>query len=330
MSLPRVFVSRILPEVGLVRMREVADLDVWPHPLPPSYEQLREHCRTADGLVSLLTDRVDAALFDASPRLRIVSQFAVGFNNIDVAAATARGIAVGNTPEVLTDATADMAFTLMMAAGRRLMEGVDAARSGAWKTWEPVGYIGCDFASKTVGIVGCGRIGEAFARRCHGAFGMRVVYSDKNERPDLAAAIGAQRLSFEELCEQSDFISAHVALTPATQHLFNREAFARMRPTAVFVNTARGEIVDQDALAEALRSGLIFAAGLDVTTPEPLPLESPLLRLPNCIIVPHIASATVASRNGMAMIAAENLALGLAAAPLRCAVNGGVVARRLV
>lgn len=327
MSLPRVFVSRILPEAGLEEMRKFADLDVWPDSMPPDAETLRERCRDAEGLVSLLTDKVDAALMDACPKLKVISQFAVGYNNIDVSAATERGIAIGNTPDVLTDATADMAFALMLAAGRRLLESAASVPAGGWKTWEPTGFIGTDFAGKTVGVVGMGRIGQAFARRCQGAYGMKVLYTGRQDRPEIDAELGARRVTFEELCDESDFVSAHVALTDATREMFNREAFARMRPNAVFVNTARGEVVDQEALVEALREGQIFAAGLDVTTPEPLPTDHALLALPNCIVAPHIGSATVDSRNGMARIAADNLAAGLAGKALRNSVNPDVKPR---
>jgi glyoxylate reductase len=326
-SLPRVFVSRILPDAGLEEMHKVAELDIWPESMPPDAATLRERCQDAVGLVSLLTDRVDAALMDACPNLRVISQFAVGHNNIDVAAATERGIAVGNTPDVLTDATADMAFCLMMAAGRRLLESAATVPAGGWKTWEPTGFIGSDFMGKTVGVVGMGRIGQAFARRCHGAFGMEVLYTGRKDRPEIDAELGARRVDLDELLASSDFVSAHTALTDDTREMFNGDAFARMRPNAVFVNTARGEVVDQDALVQALREGEIFAAGLDVTTPEPLPTDHALLSLSNCIIAPHIGSATVESRNGMARIAASNLAAGLKGEALPCPVNPDVKPR---
>jgi glyoxylate reductase len=304
------------------------DLEVWPERLPPSTEQLRERVKNCDGLLSLLTDRVDAALLDASPRLKVVSNMAVGFNNIDVQACTERGIPVGNTPGVLTEATADIAVTLLLAAARRLGESCQDAREGRWLTWEPLGWLGADLVGRTLGIVGMGRIGFATAKRLHHGWGMRVIYTARTAKPDADQQLGATRVEFDTLLAESDFVSVHVDLNPTTKGLFGAAEFAKMKRSAVFVNTARGPHVDQVALAEALRSGTIFAAGLDVTEPEPLPANHELYTLPNCVIAPHIASATFDTRNAMATRCAQNLLAGLTGQPLPYCVNPEVEARR--
>jgi glyoxylate reductase len=322
---PRVFVSRRIPELGLKMIAARCEIEVWPEQLPPSYEILRDKLKECNGLVSLLTDRIDAPLLDVAPQLKVVSNFAVGFNNIDIPAATKRGIAVGNTPGVLTDATADMALTLLMAAARRLVEGVDDAKAGRWKTWEPVGWLGQDLAGRTLGIVGMGRIGYAVAKRCRFGWDMRVLYSDVQPNAKAEADLGAKHVALKELLRESDFVSVHTDLNPETKGMFGADKFAQMKRTAVFINTARGPLVDQKALADALRSGTIFAAGLDVTEPEPLPPQHELYKLPNCVIAPHIASATVQTRNEMARICAENLIAGVTGGKLTACVNPEVV-----
>jgi glyoxylate reductase len=327
-SRPRVFVTRRIPEAGLERIRAACDAEVWPERLPPPYEVLKQKVTDCDGLVSLLTDRIDAGLLDAAPRLKVVSNYAVGFNNIDVPAATARGVCVGNTPGALTDATADCAFLLLIAAARRLVEGVLDVRAGRWQTWEPVGYLGVDLAGRTLGVVGLGRIGAALARRCQRGWDMRVLYYDTQPNPEAEAELGARRVELDELLRESDFVSVHAALTPENRRLFGAAQFQRMKPTAVFVNTARGPLVDQAALYEALTNGTILAAGLDVTDPEPPDPGDPLLQLPNVVVVPHIASATYSTRDGMAEICADNLIAGVTGQPLRAWVNPEVAGKR--
>ncbi len=319
---PRVFVSRVIPEIGLRKIQQHCDMDLWTDPLPPPREELLRRVQGCHGILTLLTDTVDAELLDrAGEQLVVVSNFAVGFNNIDIQAATQRGIAVGNTPGVLTDATADMAVALLLAAARRVVEGHRYTLSGQWKTWEPLGHIGQDLVGKTLGIVGMGRIGLATAKRLHRGWDMKVLYYDI--RPNLQAEqeLGAQRVDFDTLLENADFISIHTNLDDSTRGLFNREAFRKMKSTAVLVNTARGPIVVQEDLRWALEQGEIFAAGLDVTDPEPIDPQDPLLRLPNVVVAPHIASATVTSRNRMAEIAAQNLLAGLEGRPLVAWVN---------
>jgi glyoxylate reductase len=324
---PRVFVTRRIPAIGLDLIAPHCDADVWTDPLPPPDAVLRDRVRDCEGLVSLLTDRVDERLFAAAPKLKVVSNFAVGFNNIDLATATKRGIRVGNTPGVLTEATADMAITLLFAAARRLGESTRDALEGRWKTWDPLGWLGQDLAGRTLGIVGMGRIGCSVARKLYRGWEMRVLYSDQVARPDVEKELQASKVDFDTLLRESDFVSVHTDLNPQTKGLFGDNQFARMKPTAVFVNTARGPIVDQEALAAALRSKTIFAAGLDVTDPEPLPPEHELYRLPNCVVAPHIASATVHTRNEMARICAENLIAGLTGKPLPACVNPEVQSR---
>jgi glyoxylate reductase len=327
-SRPRVFVTRRIPEVGLERIRAACDAEVWPDRLPPPYDVIRQKVADCDGLVSLLTDRIDAGLLDSTPRLKVVSNYAVGFNNVDVPAATARGVCVGNTPGALTDATADCAFMLLIAAARKLVPGALDARGGRWLTWEPVGYLGLDLAGKTLGVVGMGRIGAALARRCRGGWGMKVLYYDLERNQQAEADLGAKRVELDDLLRQSDFVSVHAALTPENHKLIGAAQLKLMKRTAVLVNTARGPLVDQAALYAALKAGTIFAAGLDVTDPEPPDPNDPLLQLPNVVVVPHIASATFSTRDGMAEICADNLIAGVTGQPLRAWVNPEVADRR--
>jgi len=325
---PKVFITRRIPTAGLDRIRQQCDAEIWPEQMPPPYDLIRQKIADCDGLVSLLTDRIDAALMDAAPRLKVVSNYAVGFNNIDVAAATERGIAVGNTPGVLTDATADMAFCLLIAAARRLIESAEYAQAGQWKTWEPLGHLGQDLAGRTLGIVGMGRIGYALARRCHFGWDMQVLYHDTYRNEKAETELDARQVDFDTLLAQSDFVSVHTDLNETTRGLFNAETFRKMKPTAVFVNTARGPIVVEKDLIAALKSDVIFAAGLDVTDPEPPDPRSELLHMPNLIVAPHIASATVGTRNAMAEICANNLLAGLSGQPLPAWVNPDVASKR--
>jgi glyoxylate reductase len=325
---PKVFVTRLLPEAGLKLIKEHCDAEVWTDSLPPPHAVLCQKVAGCEGLVALLTDRIDAALLDAAPRLRVVSNFAVGFNNIDVPAATQRGIAVGNTPGVLTDATADMAFCLLIAAARRVVEGHQYTLAGKWKTWEPLGHLGQDLVGRTLGIVGMGRIGYAMAQRCHGGWGMKVLYHDVYRNEKAEQELGARQVDFDTLLRESDFISLHTDLNEKTRGMFSTEQFRKMKRTAVLINSARGPLIDQKALTEALRSGTIFAAGLDVTDPEPPSPDDPLLRLPNVVIAPHIASATVGTRNAMAELCARNLLAGLKGEQLPAWVNPEVEANR--
>jgi glyoxylate reductase len=323
MSAPRVYVTRIIPEGGLRLVREACDAEIWEGETPPPRKVLLEKVRGVDGLLSLLTDRIDAELMDAAgPQLKVISNYAVGYNNIDVEAATARGIAVGNTPGVLTDTTADMAFTLLMAAARRVVEGADYVRAGKWRTWGPTLLLGRDIHHATLGIIGFGRIGRTVAKRAQG-FEMEVLFYDPLVSADDAEAqeLGATSVDLDTLLARSDFVTVHVPLMDETHHMIGTEALHKMRSTAILINTSRGPVVDPDALYQALKEGEIAYAALDVTEPEPINMDSPLLSLPNCVIVPHIASASIATRTRMAEIAAQNLIAGLRGEPLPAWVN---------
>ncbi len=300
----RVFVTRKLPGDALVRLRAEHDVEVWPERLPPPREELMARAPEVEGLLSLLTDPVDAELIQAAPRLRAISNYAVGVDNVDVEAAAARGIPVGNTPDVLTESTADLALALMLGIARRLAEGEAFVKAGEWATWEPDLMLGRDLHGATVGIVGHGRIGQAVGRRLEG-FGCEVLTNTRTGGVSLG-----------ELLERADFVTLHCPLTPDTRGLIDAGALRRMKPTAYLVNTARGPVVDTEALAAALAAGELAGAALDVTDPEPLPGDHPLLGAPNLLVVPHIASATHATRGRMADIAVDNLLAGLAGEPM--------------
>jgi glyoxylate reductase len=300
----RCFVTRRIPGPALERLAAAHEVEVWPHRLPPTPEELREHAASAEGLLTLLTDAVDEELLAAAPELRAISNYAVGTDNVDLEAATRRGIPVGNTPDVLTDATADLAFALMLALARRLAEGERDVREGQWITFEPDRGLGAEITGATLGIVGFGRIGRAVARRAEG-FGMEILHSGRDGGVPL-----------EELLERADFVSLHCPLTEDTHHLIDADALARMKPTARLINTARGPIVDPAALERALHERAIAGAALDVTEPEPLPPDHPLLRAPNLLVVPHVGSATVQTRHRMTEVAVANLLAGLAGDPM--------------
>jgi glyoxylate reductase len=298
----RCVVTRRLPGDAVDRLAEVHDVDVWPGDLPPLPQELRELVREAEGLLCMLTDRVDAALLDTAPRLRAIANYAVGSDNVDLRAAAARGIPVGVTPDVLTDATADLAFALILAAARRLVEGHEDVRAGRWRTWDPRGWLGHDVHGATLAIVGPGRIGRAVARRAEG-FEMRVLTAGRGD--DLHSVLA-----------QADVVSLHAPLTEHTRHLIDAAALAAMKPTAILVNTARGGLVDPRALRAALDSGALAAAALDVTDPEPLPPDDPLLEAPRLIVAPHIGSATHRTRERMAALAVDNLLAALEGRPM--------------
>ncbi len=317
MGKPVVYVARRLPDVAFEMLTEACEIRLHEGDLPPTREELLAGVRGVAGILSLLSDRIDAEVMDAAgPQLKVISNFAVGYNNIDTREAERRGIAVGNTPDVLTDATADIAVALLLAVARRLPRSADDARQGRWRTWEPLGWLGIDLEHRTLGIVGMGRIGAATARRMHGGWGMKVLYTSRHPKPELDELLDAEHVGLDDLLERSDFVSLHVPLTDATRHLIGRQQFRRMQPHAILINTSRGEIIDQDALYEALHQRQIFGAGLDVTTPEPLPPDHPLYRLDNCLILPHIGSATEKARKAMARRAAANLLAGLRGQPL--------------
>lgn len=308
---PRVFISRTLPGgtgagSPLSRVQAVADVDVWPEPLPPPVEAFRTHSSGATGVLTTITERVDAEYIDSCPALRVVANIAVGYDNIDVAACTERGVLVTNTPDVLTDATADLAFALLLAAARRLPEGERAIRDGKWGPWHPMWMLGHEVTGATLGLIGAGRIARAVARRAQG-FEMRVLYHGRHEVPDFPG----ERVELDELLARSDFVSVHVPLSDETAGMCDEAFFRSMQPHAIFVNTGRGGIVDQPALVRALREGWIGGAGIDVMTPEPLPVDDPLLEAPNLAITPHLGSATAGTREKMAHLAVDGLLAGI-------------------
>jgi lactate dehydrogenase-like 2-hydroxyacid dehydrogenase len=303
------FVTRWMPGEALDRLRAAHEVDLWPESTPPPRDELLPRAREAEGLLSMLTDSVDAELIDGSPRLRAISNYAVGVDNVDLAAATARALPVGHTPGVLTESTADLAVALMLGIARRLAEGDALVRRGEWVTWEPGFMLGRDLHGATVGIVGHGRIGRAVERRVEG-FGCEVLHTARTSGVTLA-----------ELLERSDFVTIHCPLTPETRGLIGDEALRLMRPTAYLVNTSRGPVVDTAALARALHDGEIAGAALDVTDPEPLPGDHPLLDAPNLLVVPHVGSATHATRERMADLAADNMLAALAGERMPHCVN---------
>jgi glyoxylate reductase len=305
----RVLVSRRLPsDAALARLLDEPGLDVevWPGGAPPTAAELADLAAPCAGLLTMLTERLDAELLDHCPGLRVVANMAVGLDNVDVEAATARGVLVTNTPGVLTEATADLTFALLLAAARRLPEGAAAVHEGRWGSWQPDWLLGRELHGATLGIIGPGRIGAAVARRAQG-FGMAVLYHGRREAPGFPG----RRASWGDLLAEADVVSAHVPLTTETERMFNAAAFAAMRPGAIFVNTARGGVVDQQALRAALVSGHLGGAALDVTTPEPLSPDDALLTAPNLLVLPHLGSATGETRARMAELAVDGLLAGL-------------------
>ena len=305
----RCFVTRQLPGPALDRLADVHEVDVWTERLPPGREALIEHASRAEGLIALLSERIDDDLFEHCPSLRVISNYAVGYDNVDLDAATARGIPVGNTPDVLTEATADLTFALLLAAARQLPAAIASVAEGGWRTWDTDSFLGVEVHGGTLGIIGFGRIGRAVAKRA-GGFDMTILHASRDSGTPL-----------DELLERSDFVSLHCPLTPATRHLIDAAALSRMRPTAILINTARGPIVDQEALRQALIDGEIAGAALDVTDPEPPPAGDPLLEAPNLVLTPHIGSATRVARERMAELAVDNLLAGLAGRPMPHQLN---------
>lgn len=320
----KVFVTRQLPEPALSQLKQAVQAEVWPHELPPDRDTLLEKVRGIDGLLCLLTDPIDGALMDAAgPQLKVISNCAVGVDNIDLQAATTRGIPVGHTPGILTETTADFAFALLMTAARRVAEGDQYVRAGQWQTWGLTLLLGQDVAGATLGIIGFGRIGQAVARRAIG-FNMRVLYYDPPHQPAQPDP-PAEKVDLAVLLAQSDFISLHTPLNEHTYHLIGADQFNQMKPSAILINTARGPVIDPQALFRALKARRISAAALDVTDPEPIPPDDALLTLDNLIVTPHIASASRATRGKMAQMAVDNLLAGLADQPLPNCVNPQVM-----
>jgi glyoxylate reductase len=330
MSKPKVFITKPIPQPALDRLQAQADVEVWQEPFPPSQEILIKKASTCDGILCMLVDPLDAVFFkESGSTLKVVSQFSVGVDNIDLDAAASCGIPVGHTPGVLTETTADFAFGLMMAAARRIVEGNNEVQQGIWRPWGPDVLTGYDIYGATLGLIGFGRIGQAVARRASG-FSMKVIYYDTTRDIDLEEKLGVTYAPFDQILEQPDFISLHIYLSPETYHMIGKAEFEKMKPSVILVNTARGGVIDPQALAWALENQRIAGAALDVTEPEPIPRDSPLLGLRNVIIAPHIASASKATRLRMAHITVDNLLAGMEDLPLPFCANPSVYTKGLI
>ncbi len=317
----RVFVTRrIFPEAEDL-ISDAAEMEVWPDESPPSPEMLREKIAGVDGVLTNIMDRVDAGLLQAAGRLKVVSQLGVGVDNVDVAEATQRGVLVGNTPGVLAKATADIGFALLMSAARRVGESERWLRGGNWRIqYHPMFWLGQDIHGSTLGIIGMGQIGLEMARRARG-FDMRVLYYSRTRKPDVEAELSTEFVGLDRLLAESDFVSLHVPLTPETRHFIGEQELRQMKPSAILINVARGAVVDQTALYSALKDGLIRAAGIDVTDPEPIPTGDPLLTLDNLVVTPHIGSASMDARRETCLLAARNLVAGIEGRRLDACAN---------
>ncbi|MGB9877115.1 MAG: glyoxylate reductase [bacterium] len=306
----KVFVTRVIPEEGLKLVLENCDAEIWQEETPPPREVLIEKIKDCEGILCLLTDKIDGEVMDNATKLRIISNYAVGYDNIDVKEATRRKIMVTNTPGVLTETTADLTFALILATARRLVEADKFTRSGKWKSWGPMLFLGRDVYGATLGIIGMGRIGQAVARRAKG-FNMKIIYYSRRRNEEAEKELGAEYRELHSLLKEADIITIHTPLTEETYHLIGEKELSLMKPSAILINTARGAVVDQRALFKALKEKRIFGAGLDVYEKEPIDADDPLLELDNVVVLPHIGSATVETRGRMARMAAENLLAGL-------------------
>jgi glyoxylate reductase len=313
----RVFVTRhIHPDAIELLLREFSSVDVWEERTPPSPEQLRERAKGCVALITMVTERVDAVLLDTAPTLKVVANVATGYDNLDLAAATARGVLMSNTPRVLEETTADLTFALMLAVSRRVVEAGEDASAGRWGPWDPLKWLGHDVHHQTLGIVGLGKIGRLVAKRAKG-FDMRVLYTARGRHLEDEGKLGVEYVpALPDLLAEADFVSLHVPLSDQTHRLMDEAALHAMKPTAYLINTARGEVVDQEALVQALKEGEIAGAGLDVMTPEPLPADHQLYRFSNVVMTPHIGSATVVTRRRMTIMAVENVVAGCKGTPM--------------
>ncbi|MDR7072905.1 2-hydroxyacid dehydrogenase [Fictibacillus barbaricus] len=308
MEKPYVFVTRKLPEETLTALKQVAEVGMWPHEekAVPN-DVLYAEAEKAEGLLTMLSDKIDEKLLDHAKSLKVIANLAVGYDNIDLEAAKKNNITVCNTPDVLTDSTADLAFSLLLAAARRIVESANYVQEGKWNSWGPLLLAGADVHHKTIGIVGMGRIGEAVARRAKG-FDMNILYHNRNRKPSTEQELGAAYKEFHDLLKESDFVVCLAPLTSETKGMFNREAFQFMKKSAIFINAGRGASVDEDALVEALQTGEIDGAGLDVFVKEPIDPNHPLLAMKQVVALPHIGSASVETRLKMSELACRNIA----------------------
>jgi glyoxylate reductase len=317
----KVYITRNIPEVGLKMLKDAGlDITVWTEKRHQPEDELIKVLQQYEAVLVSGPVKVDRYFLESCRHLKIVSLMSVGYDNVDIAAAKTLGIAVGNTPGVLSGATADTAFLLMLAASRKAFHMHKEIIRGNWHFWDPTANLGLELGGRTLGIVGLGKIGFELAKRCRGAYNMKIIYHNRGTNPEAEKELGAVRVSFDELLQQSDVVSVHTALTSETKGLFNKDAFSKMKPSSIFINTARGGVHNEADLIAALESGTIWGAGLDVTNPEPMAPDNPLLNMPNVAILPHIGSATVDTRNAMAGIAAKNVILALQGLPLQHAV----------
>lgn len=318
---PMVFITRQLLPEALELINAAAEMEVWPDEQPPTPEELAQKAASVNGVLTNIMDRADAAFFDAAPRLQVISQLAVGLDNVDLAEATRRGVLVGYTPGVLASSTADLTFALLMAAARRVSESDRWVRAGNWKlAHHPLHWLGMDVHGATLGILGLGQIGLEVAKRARG-FDMKLIYHSRSRKPDLEDSYGLEYAELPALLNRADFVTLHVPLTPETRHFIGAAELRMMKPTAVLINASRGPVVDPRALYTALKEGWIYAAGLDVSDPEPIPADDPLLTLDNLVITPHIGSAAVGTRRATMMLAARNLLAGLKGERLEACAN---------
>ncbi len=318
----KVYITRKIPQEGIDYLRAKGyETTVWEGEHPMTKEEMSRAARQADALMTMTGERVDGDFLQNNSHLKVITNFGVGFDNIDIHAATRFGIPVGNTPEVLSDATADIAFILMLNVSRKILHHHKRILKGEWKTFAPTRDLGIELKNKTLGIFGMGRIGAEMARKCKGAFNMDIIYHNRNRNEEAEKELGATWVPFDTLLMESDVISVHAALTPETRKKFNAAAFSKMKPDAIFINTSRGTVVDQEALQQAVEQGVIWGAGLDVTDPEPMRADHPLLNMPTVVILPHIGSATREARTKMALRAAENIHAGLQGKILPYIVN---------
>lgn len=317
----KVYITRKIQDEAVARLSLTCDVSMWNEEnIPVPREVLAENIREMDGLLCLLTDTIDEAILTHATKLKVISNYAVGTNNIDTAAATKRGIIVTNTPDVLTEATADLTFALLMVTARRIVEASDLLRKGEWKTWSPLLLTGMDIYGSTMGIIGLGRIGEALAKRAAG-FGMKILYHNRSRKSEAEHNLGITYVELETLLKESDFVCIMTPYTPETHNLIGAAELSLMKPTAVLINTSRGGIVNEEALYHALKNRTIWAAGLDVFEKEPISPSHKLLELPNVVMLPHIGSASINTRNKMAEIAVENMSRVLANQPPLYQVN---------
>ena len=310
MEKQKVFITRRIAPKALALLNENVEIDIWEEDSPPSYDLLKEKIKNINGILTLLTDPIDADLIRSANHLKTISQMAVGFDNIDIQTATELGIPVGNTPDALTETCADFTFALMLSIGRRIVESDKEVRNGIWRPWGPDVLVGEDVFNSTLGIIGLGRIGQAVAKRASG-FNMKVIYTGRSRHLDAEKELGAEYVDLETLLKESDFISIHTSLNQETRGLIGENEISRMKKNAILINTSHGGVIDSQALYTALKEKKIAGAALDVYETEPIPANTPLLKLNNVVITPHIASASIKTREKIAVMAAENLLAGL-------------------